>query len=313
MSGQTWLRAAATTAGVLALVAGRAPAQAPAVKPAAVVNGEAISFAEVEAVLKQRPPTATQPTEAQQRQLRLDALSMLMDDLLMQQFLRKNGPKTEPAEVDRQLVALQANLKSQGRNLQEFLRDSHMTEAQLRTNTVLMLQWAAYAKARTNEADVKRYYDDNKEFFDQVTVRASHIVLRLPPTASEGERQEARQRLQALRQEIVAGKLDFAEAAKKHSQCPSAPSGGDIGYFSRKWMLDEAFAKTAFALKVGDVSDVVQSDYGLHLIKVTDRKPGQPSVYEKIKDEVREFYVEELRQSILAQERKKAQIQVNLP
>ena len=78
-------------------------------------------------------------------------------------------------------------------------------------------------------------------------------------------------------------------------------------------MLDENFARAAFALKVGEVSDVVQSEYGLHIIKVTDRKPGTPSDYEKMKDEVRDFCVEEMRQSLVAQERKTAKIEVNLP
>src|SRR5262249_35178493 len=157
-------------------------------------------------------------------------------------------------------------------------------------------------KTRVSDADLKRYYDENKDFFDQVTVRASHIVIRVPATGDPAkiaaDREAARAKLLALRQEIVAGKLDFAEADKKHSQCSSAPNGGDLGYFRRKWMLEESLAKTAFGLKVGEVSDVVQSDYGMHLIKVTDRKPGQPSEYEKIKDDVREFYVEEMRQNL---------------
>src|SRR5262249_58132443 len=139
------------------------------------------------------------------------------------------------------------------------------------------------------------YYNDFKDFFDGVTVKASHIVLRVPPTAPAPDVQAARQKLTDLRTQITGGKLDFGEAAKKNSQCPSAPGGGDIGYFPRKWVVDEPFAKAAFALKVGDISDVVQTDYGLHLVKVTDRKPGQPSDYEKIKDKGREIYVEKMR------------------
>ena len=66
-------------------------------------------------------------------------------------------------------------------------------------------------------------------------------------------------------------------------------------------------------MKVGDVSDVVETDYGLHLIKVTDRKPGQPSEYNKVKDEVRELCTEEMRLALLAQQRKAAHIEINLP
>ena len=108
----------------------------------------------------------------------------------------------------------------------------------------------------------------------------------------------------------MAGKIDFADAAKKYSQCSSAPNGGDIGFFARKMMMDEAFAKAAFAIPIGGISDVVRTDFGMHLIKVTDRKKGEPSVYEKIKDEVRLYFFEEMRQELLAKERKAAKIEI---
>ena len=138
-------------------------------------------------------------------------------------------------------------------------------------------------------------------------------MLRVASSASPGEREQVRGRLQTLRQEIVSGKIDFAEAAKKYSQCTSAPNGGDVGYFPRKLAVEEAFAKAAFALKVGDISDVVETDYGMHLVKVTDRKPGQPSDYTKIKDEVRELCIEEMRLAVLAQQRKTAHVEIYLP
>src|SRR5207237_10493545 len=152
----------------------------------------------------------------------------------------------------------------------------------------------------------------NRDFFDRVAVRASHIVLRVSAGASEGEREQARSQLRALRQEIVSNKMDFAEAAKKYSQCTSAPNGGVIGYFPRKLAVEERVGKAAFGLKVGEVSDVVETDYGLHLIKATDRKPGQASDYNKIKDEVRELCVEEMRLAVLAQQRKAAHIEINV-
>jgi parvulin-like peptidyl-prolyl isomerase len=130
---------------------------------------------------------------------------------------------------------------------------------------------------------------------------------------SDGDRQAAAAKLKALREQIIAGKLDFQEAVKKYSDCPSAATGGDIGYFPRKWAVAEPFAKTAFGMKVGDLSDVVHTEYGVHLIKVTDRKNGVPSAFEKIKDEVREHYVMEMRQGLIEQQRRAAKIEVNLP
>jgi peptidyl-prolyl cis-trans isomerase C len=298
---------------VLGVNGARTQLQKAARKPAAVVDGTSISMAEVEAVLKQGGPTATALTDAQRKQLQMEAVGMLIDDLLMEHFLRRNGPRIEQAEVDKKLAELEASLKQQGKSLADFYKESGQTKEQLVSNLVNMLQWATYVKQHLTEADIKRYYEANRDFFDRVAVRASHIVLRVASNASPGEREQARSQLQALRQEILSNKIDFAQAAKKYSQCTSASSGGDIGYFPRKLAVEEAFAKAAFALKVGEVSDVVESDYGLHLIKVTDRKPGQPSDYNKIKDEVRELCAEEMRMAILAQQRKAAHIEINLP
>jgi peptidyl-prolyl cis-trans isomerase C len=300
------------SAAVLAILAGGGRSQAPA-KPAAVVNGEAITFAEVEAVLKRHGPTPTPLTEAQRRTMQEEVVNLLIDDVIMRQFLRKNGPRIDPAELNKRLAELATGLQKEGKTLQDFYKETGQDENQVRTSLLNMLQWAAYAKDKVGEAEVKRYYDENKEVFDEVQVRASHIVLRVAANAPDAERQAAAARLRALRQEIVAGKLDFAEAAKKNSQCPTAPGGGDVGYFPRKWVVEEPFAKAAFALKVGDVSDVVTTDYGVHLIKVTDRKPGQPSDYAKTKEKVREICVEEMRLALVEQQRKASQITINLP
>jgi peptidyl-prolyl cis-trans isomerase C len=313
MSLRTWISVASLA--VLASLAGQVHAQTPraATKPVALVDGTAITLAEVEAVLKQTGPSATPLTEVQKRQMQMEAVTMLVDDLLMQQFLHKHGPKVDPAEVNRRLAELEDQLKKQNKTLADFFKETGQNETQLRTNILTMLQWSEYVKQHLSEGDLKRYYEDSKDFFDRVGVRASHIVIRVSPNAPDAERQAVRAKLASLRQDITTGKIDFAEAAKKYSQCTSAPTGGDIGYFPRKLAVDEAFARAAFALKVGEVSDVVQTEYGLHLIKVTDRKAGQPSDYAKIKDEVRELYVEEMRMALLNQERKTAHVEINLP
>lgn len=307
VGGQRTLLALAAAATLL----GQVTAQN-ATKPnaAAVVNGEIIPAADVDAVLKLQGPSATPVSEAQKKQMRQEVLSMLIDDLLMQQFLKRHGAKVEPAEVNKRLAELESSLKTQGKTLIEFCKETNQTEVQVRNNLLSMLQWSGYVRDRVTDAVVKKYYEDNRDFFDQTTVRASHIVLRVPNTMTESERQAARTRLRNLRAEIAAGQLDFAEAARKNSQCPSAPAGGDIGPFPRKFVVEEPFARAAFAMKVGELSDVVETDYGYHLIKVTDRKAGQPSEFEKVKESVREFCVEELRQQLLADQRKTARVEL---
>ncbi len=302
-------------AGAVVLAGGvsAALAQLGAKAPVATVNGEPITRAELDAALAERPPVVTPLTSAQKRQLQEEALAVLIDELLIKQFLRQNGPPVDPAEVNKQVGALRRGLAAQNKPLDEYLKETHQTEAQLRTNLGMMMQWNAYAAKKVSEADLKRYYTDYKDFFDKVTVRASHIVLRVPADAPPAEREEARKKLVALRQEIEAKKITFADAAAKHSQCPSAPKGGDLGFFARKWMVEEPFAKSAFALKVGEMSDVVTTDYGVHLILVTERKAGVASEFELVKEDVRDCLLEELRQTTLAELRRTAKVEMKLP
>jgi peptidyl-prolyl cis-trans isomerase C len=302
-------------AAILAMGAGTAVGQA--VKPVAIVNGEAISAAELEAVLKQQPPSPTPLTEAQRLQLRREALDFLINDVLMRQFLQrqlagKPGLKPNSLEVNKQIEELVGSLKKKGSTLAQYLKESSQTEAELRAGIVKDLQWQAYASSRLTDADVKRYYEEFKPFFDKVVVRASHILIRMPETAKDIDRQVARNKLMALRQDILAGKIDFAAAVKKYSDCSSKERDGDLGFFPRKFVVQEPFARAAFALKPGEISNVVETDYGMHLIKVVDRSPGEPSNFDHIKSEVRRICMMELSMDIVAQEHKKAKIEIDL-
>jgi peptidyl-prolyl cis-trans isomerase C len=314
MTPRKWAIGVLAGASALLVYWSPAPAQLPqAPKPAAVVDGEAILMSEVEGVMKLMPPPSATPTDIQRRQMQREALEMLMDDVIMRHFLNKNGRRVEPAEVEKNLRQLEAGLKKQNRSLQEFLSDTSQTESHLRLDILKKLQWEDYANQYLTENNLKRYYNENKDFYDQVKVRASHILIRVGPTASAADHQAARSRLADLRQRIVANQLDFADAARTNSQCASAANGGDIGYFQRKFEVDEIVARTAFSLKVGQISEVVQSDYGYHLIKATDRKEPIPSTLEKVKDAVRDNFAMELWQATLTQQRKQAHVDINVP
>jgi peptidyl-prolyl cis-trans isomerase C len=309
LAGAALLAATATGSFAQPAAPAAAGASATPAKLAAVVNGEPIPMEEVERFLKDRP-VPPQLSDEQRRQLRFEIVGMLVDDHLLQQFLKTNAPPVKEADVNKWLVELEAGLKSQGHTLKEFYQERGVTEQQVRKNVSNMLQWVNYVNLKVTEADLKHYYEENKDFFDQVSVHACHILVRVAPTASPAERQAAKAQLQGLRQQIVSGKLDFSEAAKKVSQCPSKAQGGDIGYFPRKFAVEESFARAAFALKAGDISDVVETDLGYHLIKVVDRKQGQTSSFAKIKDEVREVAAEEMRQNLLAHQRKTSKIEI---
>ena len=143
-----------------------------------------------------------------------------------------------------------------------------------------------------NEADLKTYYQQNQERLSaKEERRASHILINALQSASPADRQKAKSLADQLLQEVRKAPQNFAEVAKKYSQDPgSAPKGGDLDFFARGAMV-KPFDEAAFALAKGDVSDVVESDFGYHIIKLTDIKsPKLPSFEEmrpKIEAEVR--------------------------
>jgi peptidyl-prolyl cis-trans isomerase C len=280
---------------------------------AATVNGEPITVAEVEAMLTLVPQAPATATDAEKHEMRRDVLEMIIDDVLIRQFLDANTTRPSQAEINKELEVLQAGLKSRHKSMSDFLNDTHQTEDHLRQDIVKKIQWDHYVQQHATEAALKKYYDENCDFFDNVTVQASHIMTRLPPTASDSERAQARTRLAELRQRIISGQIDFAEAARKYSQCQTAASGGDLGFFPRKWVGDENIVRAAFAMQVGEVSDVVQSEFGLHLVKVTARKPGTASDYTTMRDKVRKSFAMDLWHDVLVQQRKTAKVDVKQP
>ncbi len=272
----------------------------PANKVVAVVNGVQIHQSDIDGILKAAGPVPVALPEAQRRQRQMEALRMMIEDVLMKQFLEKNTKPVSPQEIERKFAEMAAGLKEQGKSIEEFCQDTAQTVEQLKASIGDHLRWNAYAQTAISEAQVQEYYKKNKDFFDGVTVRASHIVIRLPANSTEADRAKAKATLSQIRQRLLTDpKCDFADMARKYSQDPMASKGGDLGWIPRKW-FDETFSEAAFALQVGQLSDVVVTDFGMHLIKVTDRKPGRPSEYEKIKEGVREFCAEELRREIVS-------------
>jgi parvulin-like peptidyl-prolyl isomerase len=299
--------------GVLMLAILTEHALAQADKPAAVVNGQTITFAEIDNVLKHRPPSPTPLTPAQTNELRAMILDMEIDNLIMQQYMRQHMPPVPDELVNRRIDELKTALGKDGKTLAYYLQNTGLTQEQLRTNIINRLQREAYIRTHLTEDAVRAYYTANRDYFDHVAVRVSHIVLRVPANASPTERGITREKLQQLRQQIVSGKISFADAARKISQCPSAPDGGDLGYIHRKLQVDESFARAAFALKVGEISDVVETDYGMHLITVTDRKQSGPaSTFEKVQQDARAMAADEMLSNLSVALRQQAHVQIYL-
>jgi peptidyl-prolyl cis-trans isomerase C len=148
-------------------------------------------------------------------------------------------------------------------------------------------QWAG--KINITAEDAQKYYTENqKEFETPEQVRASHILIKpdlSDPSKDPNEAQAlARAKAEDLLRQIKEG-ADFAELAKTNSDCPSSKNGGDLDFFVRGDMVPD-FENAAFKLQPGQVSDIVQTKFGYHIIKVTDHKDGGIPSFEQIKDDL---------------------------
>jgi len=133
-----------------------------------------------------------------------------------------------------------------------------------------------------NEDDLRSYYEENKErFATQEERRASHILINASPDSSAAERQKAKTQAEALLTQVRNHPDNFAEVAKKSSQdTGSAASGGDLGFFGPGAMV-KPFEEATFALNKGDISDLVETDFGYHIIHLTDIKPARVPSFEE--------------------------------
>jgi peptidyl-prolyl cis-trans isomerase C/peptidyl-prolyl cis-trans isomerase D len=162
-----------------------------------------------------------------------------------------------------------------------------------------------FEKITLSDAEAKNWYEKNPE------IRTSHIFVALPQDANQEEEKKAAAKLNSLLGEIRAGKISFAEAAQKNSEDPSAAMGGDLDY-RMKDRLDTSFYRAALKLgKSGDISGVVKTPFGLHLIRLT----GKHNWSEVDRQHVKRLILDDKRQEIVSHFldglRQKAKVSVN--
>jgi peptidyl-prolyl cis-trans isomerase D len=150
------------------------------------------------------------------------------------------------------------------------------------------LDLAAVEKSLTvNDADLRTYFEQNaKQWEAKEERRASHILVNAPKSASEAERQKAKARASELLAQVRKAPDSFAEVARKNSQdSGSAPSGGDLDFFGRGAMV-KPFEDAVFAMKKGDISELVESEFGFHIIRLTDLRGPRQRGFDELRAEI---------------------------
>jgi parvulin-like peptidyl-prolyl isomerase len=312
---------------VVCLVVAPAWADVPA-GAAATVNGVAIPEKDVQRAL------ISVPKEVHAR-ARGEILAFLIDNALIDQYLAALKVQVAPEEVETRLKQIKAELEKNKQDLAKFLKDLMLTEEELKGQIAADLRWDAFVKSQTKEEALRKFFEANTNWFDGSQVRARHVLVACKPTDDAQTKAAARQKVLQVKAAVEAelakkmAALDpatdplakeqarqkavieiFAAEALKASDCPSKTRGGDLGSFPRNGAMVEPFAKAAFDLQAGQLSDAVETQFGYHVILVTGRLAGKAVKFDDMKDEVSEVYAERLRVAVLLEMRKNAKIEL---
>ncbi|MDR3556687.1 MAG: peptidylprolyl isomerase [Syntrophobacteraceae bacterium] len=261
---------------------------------AAMVNGKPIPMAtynaEVNRLQQQFTLAGRKLDEKQTSTLKQRILDSLVAREVLKQQAEKEGIKADPAAVDSQMAAI--NKSTTPENFAASLKQMNMTEATfkeyLATELTIkkLIDHDLAPKVTVTPQEVKAFYDSNPKLFNAPEmIRASHILIKVGPTASAKEKKAAMAKIKAVQKRLRKGE-DFAKVAKEVSEdTGTKANGGDLNFFAKGQMVPE-FEKAAFALKPGQVGDVVKTSFGYHLIKVTAIKPAGKVPFDKIKDRI---------------------------
>jgi len=182
--------------------------------------------------------------------------------------------------------ALESNIGQFGMSydqLRQFIREMELSRALIEKQISPTIQ--------VSDEEVKTFYDENSQLFDaEAQVHARHIIFNATLEADAKTVAEARAKAEAARQRALVGE-DFAELARELSEGPSAPNGGDLGFFT-KGQTAPAFAAAAFALEPGGISPVVRTPFGLHVIKVEEKRPAGRLPLDEVFDHVRNLLIQ---------------------
>jgi len=149
-------------------------------------------------------------------------------------------------------------------------------------------------KVTVSEEDMKSYYEGHKdEFKTPEMVKARHILIRVAPAASEEDKKKAKEKAEDILKKIKDGGEDFSKLASDLSDDPGSKSkGGDLGFFPKGRMV-KPFEDAAFSLKPGEISGIVETQFGFHIIKVEERKDASVEPLEKVKERINQKLLQE--------------------
>ena len=273
------------------------PAQVPDVL--AHVNGEDVTKADLDRAVQALEARAGGPVPAEQRdQVVRGVLDQLIGYKVLVQETRARKVAVPDADVDARIGQIRGQFPSEA-EFTQMLTQRNLTLEQVKSDArqdmaiAKLIEDEIASKVAVKPEQVTDFYAKNPDQFKQgESVRASHILISVPKGADATAKAQARAKAEEVLKEVKGGG-DFAALAKQHSADPgSAANGGDLGFFQQGQMVGP-FNDAAFSLAPGAISDLVETDFGFHIIKVAEKKEGRTIPLEEVRPQV-EQYLERL-------------------
>ena len=251
--------------------------------------------------------------------LRKAVLDELISAELLYQESKRAGLGDLKEEIDKQYENIKKGFASND-EFKKILKERGITEKELKEDIEkgvyinTYLQQKLYPTITISEEEKRAEYERHKDKLDVPDqVRASHILIKIPDKATDSDRQKLKEKIESIRQRALSGE-DFAKLAQENSEDGTASRGGDLGYFAKGVMI-KPFEEAAFSLTdIGQISPVVETQFGYHIIKLLDKVPAHTMTYEEVEpaltryleNQAREKKIDELVESL----KKKAKIEI---
>lgn len=262
------------------------------------VNDQPIYSWEVGLLLPQvQSELAGQGTRPEQNEIINAAVRRVIDSRLIAQEARRRNLKSDDARVAEALKKIEAQAGGP-EGLDATLGRLGATSDQLRASVAetdlvrLFITTQIEPQITVTTDDVAAFYEQNPQMFERPDmVRARHILIRVQPNSTTADKKNARTRATTARQRVVGGE-DFATVAREVSEGNEAANGGDMGFFAQDSMMP-ALTDVAFALEIGKISDIIETQFGFHILRVEEKRAASKMSYEEAKGPVRQLLIEE--------------------
>jgi peptidyl-prolyl cis-trans isomerase SurA len=291
----------------------------------AVVNQEIITLSEVQRWMGVHQEEIRAEDRLERREQRnavyRKVLEKLIEEKLIEQEAKRIGTKVTAKEVESALEEVKRRFGASQEDLEKALAregvtlETYKKEISKKIQRMKLINWAVKVETKVEEKELRDFYHKHMALYHTHELyKPSQIFFPVPKEATAEESQRIRKKCEQVLAKLRSGE-DFGELALLYSQDISAKDRGDLGYF-KKGELQPALEKEILRLQVGEVSGVIRTSFGFHILKLLDRKGGTPLPFEEVRERVRSDYfgkeMEKALQQFLSTLREKSVIEIKL-